>query len=77
MTRTVNATFDGDVLRTDEPVDLEPNTRVRVTIEAVESPAEETVSLLDIAAGLNLEGPADWSERFEDYLYGRDNEHEQ
>jgi AF2212-like protein len=76
MTRTVNATFDGDVLRTDEPVDLEPNTRVRVTIEPVESPTEETLSLLDIAAALNLEGPADWSERFDDYLYGRDNEHE-
>ena len=77
MTRTVNATFDGDVLRTDEPVDLKPNTRVRVTIETVESPTEEPMSLLDIAASLNLEGPEDWSERFEEYLYGRDNEHEQ
>jgi AF2212-like protein len=76
MTRTVNATFDGEVLRPDEPVDLEPNTRVRVTIEAAASPAEETLSLLDTAAALNLEGPSDWSERFEDYLYGRDNEHE-
>lgn len=77
MTRTVNATFDGNVLRTDEPVDLEPNTRVRVTIETLEPTTEEAVSLLDTAAGLNLEGPADWSERFEDYLHGRDNEHEQ
>jgi hypothetical protein len=71
MTRTVNATFDGDVLRTDEPVDLEPNTRVRVTIETVESAVDgEIVSVLDVAASLNLEGPPDWSERFEDYLYG-------
>ena len=77
MTRTVNATFDGDVIRMDERVDLEPNTRIRVTIEKVELPAEETMSLLDTAASLNLEGPEDWSERFEDYLYGRDNEHEQ
>ena len=77
MTRTVNATFDGDVLRTDEPVDLKPNTRVRVTIEIVESLTEEPMSLLDTAAALNLEGPEDWSERFEEYLYGRDNEHEQ
>lgn len=77
MTRTVNATFDGEVLRTDEPVDLEPNTRVRITIETVESPTEETLSLLDTAAALNLEGPSDWSERFEDYLHGRDNEQEQ
>lgn len=68
MTRTVNAIFDGDVLRTDEPVDLKPNTRVRVTIETVESVVdEEIVSVLDVAASLNLEGPADWSERFEDY----------
>jgi len=33
MTRTVEATFDGEVLLLDEPLDLEPNTRVRVTIE--------------------------------------------
>lgn len=33
MTRTVEATFDGEALRLDEPLDLQPNTRVRVTIE--------------------------------------------
>ena len=33
MTRTLEATFDGKALRLDEPLDLEPNTRVRVTIE--------------------------------------------
>jgi len=77
MTRTMTATFDGEVLRPDEPVDLEPNTKVRVTIESVESPSEEPMSLLDTAAALNLEGPSDWSERFEEYLYGRDNEHKQ
>ena len=77
MTRTVTATFDGEVFRTDEPVGLEPNTRVRVTFETVEPSTEEPMSLLDTAAALNLEGPADWSERFEDYLYGRENDHEQ
>ncbi len=77
MTRSMTATFDGEVLRLDEPVDLEPNTKVRVTIETVESPSEEPMSLLDTAASLNLEGPSDWSERFEEYLYGRDHEHEQ
>lgn len=77
MTRTMTATFDGEVLRPDEPVDLEPNTKVRVTIETVESPApKEPVSVLDVAASLKLEGPTDWSERFEDYLYGRANEHQ-
>lgn len=71
---TVTAIFDGEVLRPDEPVDLEPNTRVRLTIEASESPPEKTLSFLDTAASLNLEGPSDWSARFEDYLYGGDND---
>lgn len=33
MTRTVEATFDGEALILDEPLNLKPNTRVRVTIE--------------------------------------------
>ena len=33
MSRTVEAIFDGEVLRLEEPVDLESNTRVRVTVE--------------------------------------------
>jgi hypothetical protein len=72
MTRTMTAMFDGEVLRPDEPVDLEPNTRVRITIDSSEQPEAKTMSFLDTAASLNLEGPSDWSERFEDYLYGRD-----
>lgn len=72
MKITVNATFDGEVLRPDEPIDIEPNTRVRITIDSSEQPEEKTMSFLDTAASLNLEGPSDWSERFEDYLYGRD-----
>ena len=74
MTRTMTAMFDGEVLRPDEPVDLEPNTRVRITIDSSEQREEKTMSFLDTAASLNLEGPSDWSERFEDYLYGRDDD---
>ena len=74
MTRTMTATFDGEVLRPDEPVDLEPNTKVRITIETSEPEPEKTMSFLDAAASLNLEGPSDWSERFKDYLYGREND---
>lgn len=33
MSRTLEATFDGEALIPDEPLDLEPNSRVRVTIE--------------------------------------------
>ena len=35
MPRTVEAVYDGEVLRPKEPVDLEPNTRVRITIETL------------------------------------------
>ncbi len=36
MTKTVEAIFDGQVLRLKEPLDLEPNTVVQVTINTVE-----------------------------------------
>ena len=48
MTKTLHATFDGQVLRPDEAVELEPNTRVRITIETIEkteSPMEGSSSL--------------------------------
>ena len=38
MTRTLEATFDGEALILDEPLDLKPNTRVRVTIETRGAP---------------------------------------
>ncbi len=33
MTRTLDAIFDSKVLRPDEPLDIAPDTRVRITIE--------------------------------------------
>lgn len=33
MITTLTATYDGEVLRPDQPIELEPNTRVRITIE--------------------------------------------
>ncbi len=38
MTRTLEATFDGEALILDEPLDLKPHTRVRVTIEPSGAP---------------------------------------
>ncbi|MGI8566896.1 MAG: antitoxin family protein [Pyrinomonadaceae bacterium] len=69
MTKTLEAVYDGEVLRPDEPLDLEPNTRVRVTIE-VEEQKTQSRSFLDTARSLNLEGPSDWSTRIDYYLYG-------
>jgi hypothetical protein len=36
VTKTLRAIFDGEVLRPEEPVDLQPNTRYVVTIERAE-----------------------------------------
>ncbi len=71
MTKTLEAVFDGEVLRPDEPLELQPNTRVRITIETTGAPEARARSFLRTARSLNLEGPSDWSARIEDYLYER------
>jgi acyl carrier protein/predicted DNA-binding antitoxin AbrB/MazE fold protein len=69
MTKTLEAVFDGEVLRPDEPIDLEPNTRVRITIETPGQSGKSN-SFLRTARSLNLQGPADWASRLDDYLHG-------
>ena len=73
MTTTLSATYDGRVLRLDEPIELEPNTRVRVTIESDKPIMKKKRSFLQTALSLNLQGPSDWSSRFDDYLYEKEN----
>lgn len=68
MTKTLDAVYDGKALLPEEPLDLQPNTRVRITVEAESAPQAEPYSFLDTAQALRLEGPPDWSERIEDYL---------
>jgi hypothetical protein len=61
MVKTIDATFDGVVFWPAEPISLEPNTRVRITVETKTPLAEPPASFLDTASSLNLEGPVDWS----------------
>ena len=70
MTKILHAIYDGKVLHPEEPVELEPDTRVRITIEPTEISKKKVYSFLRTAQSLKLEGPVDWSARFEDYLYG-------
>jgi hypothetical protein len=77
MTTTLYATFDGEVLRPEGPIPLDPDTRVRVTIEEESTAAEASAagdsdpySWLHILESANLDGPPDWSERLHHYLYG-------
>lgn len=78
MTKTLEAVFDGTVLRPDEPLDLEANTRVRITVETV-SPETGSAprSFLQTARSLQLDGPADWSANLDHYLYGETNKHDE
>jgi hypothetical protein len=71
MSQTLDAIFDGNVFRPDGPIQLEPNTRVRLTIEPAPTSTQESQSFLRVARSLNLEGPPDWSSRLDEYLYGR------
>jgi len=69
MERTVDATFDGEVFRPDEPIELDLNTRVKVLIDEGEN-GEEPFSFFKTALSLKLRGPSDFSENLDDYLYG-------
>ncbi len=70
MTKTLHALYDGKVLRPEEPLNLRPNIRVRITVEMAVVEKPKRPSFLQTARSLQLEGPSDWSARIEDYLYG-------
>ena len=62
MVETIEALFDGTVLRPDTQLSLEANTQVRVTVETLPSHEKKPQrSFLQTARSLKLEGPADWS----------------
>ncbi len=65
----IPALFDGKSLLLDNPLKLKPNTRVIVRIETIEEKPKKKRSFLNTARSLNLDGPKDWSERLDDYLY--------
>ena len=70
-TKTLHAVFDGKVLKPEEgAVDLEQNVRYVVTIERKEAVGKQ--SLLDVLREFSgtVEGPEDWSEEHDHYIYG-------
>jgi len=79
MTTTIEATFDGEVFRPTQPVALEPNTQVKLTVEtATREHTEEATtnnskaySFFEVARSLKIiDGPPDWSANIDKYLYG-------
>jgi hypothetical protein len=65
----LTATFDGKVFLPDEPIDLEPNTKVKVIVEKSKT-IGKPYSSLHFMASLNLDGPSDFSKNLDDYIYG-------
>lgn len=70
MTKTLHVVFDGEILRPEEAVELEPDTSYIVTIKQEESSGNQNLwSVLSDLAG-KVEGPPDWSKEHDHYLYG-------
>jgi predicted DNA-binding antitoxin AbrB/MazE fold protein len=72
MPAPIDATYDGAVFRPLQPVSLPPNTQVRLIVESLPVKKSPATSFLKTAQSLKLEGPPDWSENLDRYLYGED-----
>ena len=67
---TLYAHFDGKVLRPEEPLDLKSNVRYHITIEDEESIAKQSIWEVLTEFSGKIDGPKDWSEEHDHYLYG-------
>lgn len=65
---TIEAVFDGKAFLPVTPVAIKPNTHVWISVDAQDGQAP--MSFLDTARSLKLNGPPDWAERLDEYLYG-------
>ncbi len=76
MIRSVRVVFDGEVLRPDRPVDLEPNTAYLVTIERRVSPRRgrrlSPYPLTEISLLATDMGVTDLAARHDRYAHGHD-----
>ncbi|MCU0240235.1 MAG: DUF104 domain-containing protein [Pyrinomonadaceae bacterium] len=70
MSQTIEATFDGQVFRPVETVELQPDTQVQLVVTIKVISEKKTKSFLDTARALKLKGPKDFSTKIDDYLYG-------
>ena len=76
-TKTLHAIFDGKVLKPENAANLEPNVRYLVTIEPERKEETGKQSLWDVLSEFSgtVEGPEDWSEEHDHYLYGTPRRH--
>ncbi|MEI6291791.1 MAG: hypothetical protein WCP19_15330 [Chloroflexota bacterium] len=67
--KPIEAVYDGQVIRPDLPLKLEPNTRIRITVTTIKPANAKKNSFLATARRLKLKGPTDLAENLDDYLY--------
>jgi predicted DNA-binding antitoxin AbrB/MazE fold protein len=72
MRQELEAVFDGTALQPEEPLNLATGTRVRIIIESVASNEVKLhKTFLQTAQSLKLQGEPDWSEKIDQYIYGK------
>jgi len=70
---TLTAIFDGQTLRPETPLALEPNARYLITIEhRVDDEEAHAGDAWDVLAQLagTIDAPPDWANEHDHYLYG-------
>ncbi len=83
MEKILDATYDGEVFRPDEPVDLASDTKVKVIVEdKVEEPKKlklvempkkgnaKPYAFLRYARSVSIDAPPDFASNIDEYLYG-------
>ncbi|MCC6501224.1 MAG: DUF104 domain-containing protein [Anaerolineales bacterium] len=75
VTQTVEAIYDGKVLRPKKRLAIKPNTPVQLTIRAVEPKTKKKKSALKVIESLKVDAPANWSEDIETYLQAQKRSH--
>lgn len=72
MKQSVEVVFDGEVLRPQQSLDLQPNQRYRITIEEVSGQEERRAprAIDRILARARDLGVTDLAEQHDHYLYG-------
>jgi len=73
MVQSIIVTYDGQVLKPEQPLNLEADKQYRITITptAALGEAGDAWDVLDALAG-TVNAPSDWAAEHDHYLYGAD-----
>ena len=69
--QTVEAVYDGKVLRPKTRLEIKPNTSVMVTVKPIKVKRASKKSALEVIESLKVDAPPDWSETIEERLQAK------